>query len=48
MYSVVIYNLLSNTRIRIPALTEKEANEICLLHAPYAHVERWGYGNGKL
>lgn len=42
MYSVIIYNPASNTRIRIPATTETEAFEICQMHAPYAHVERWG------
>lgn len=42
MYSVVIYSVLTNTRIRIPAMSREEAMEICLLHAPYAHVERWG------
>lgn len=42
MYSVVIYCVSTNTRIRIPATTETEAFEICQLHAPYAHVERWG------
>ena len=41
MYSVVIYSPSTNSRIRIPATSEKEAMEICQLHAPYAHVERW-------